>query len=255
MANQFVALLEAVAADADRSIDDLPLLTAADRARILTEWNATDAVAPDERPVHALVEEHAARHPGRPAVGAADGVMRYGELNAAANRVAHMLIADHQVGPGTSVAICLERSAAFITVLLGVVKTGAAYVPIDPSYPSERIAFLVRDAGAAVAIGDRSRLRLDAVDVPVRTVDDASDCPAHDPNVRVRPQDLAYIVYTSGSTGAPKGVEVEHRALRNLVEWHLQAYDVVSHDRATHIASVSFDAAVWEIWPHLAAGE
>jgi amino acid adenylation domain-containing protein len=236
MAGHYMVLLEAIAAEPDCPISELPLLTEAEREDILIRWNATAVTTEDARPVHQLVEEQAAARPHAPAVGE----MTYAELDRYANRVARYL-RTRSSGPESVVAVCLDRSPELVAVLLGVLKAGAAYLPIDPATPQERIDFMVRDAGAALLV-----TRASLAELP--------DAPGESPAAAVVPDTLAYIIYTSGSTGEPKGVEVPHRALRNLVDWHRRAHAVAQADRAMQVTSIGFDAAVWEIWPYLAAG-
>jgi amino acid adenylation domain-containing protein len=154
----------------------------------------------------------------------------------------------------------MDRSAEMIVAWLGVLKAGGAFVPIDPAYPQDRIAFQLRDCGARLVLTNSQPAELHNAQLAVELIPvDASGrgCegePEHDPALSVQAEQLAYVIYTSGSTGTPKGVEIEHRALMNLVTWHCRTYGITSADRATHLASPAFDAAVWEIWPHLAAG-
>jgi amino acid adenylation domain-containing protein len=157
------------------------------------------------------------------------------------------------------VGLYLERTSAFIIAALGILKSGAAYVPLDPSTPPERTAYILSDAGAIALLTDSEKVqRFPTASVPwcvtdVETPQPAmlhSDSPGFDPD----PDSLAYVIYTSGSTGAPKGVEITHANLGNLIDWHQGAFGVTASDRASLVASLGFDASVWEIWPYLAAG-
>jgi amino acid adenylation domain-containing protein len=182
--------------------------------------------------------------------------LTYRELDRRADRLADALRA-FDVGPDTVVAICLDRSAAFVVAALGVLQAGAAYLPLDPATPPERLAFMLRDASPRVTITD---LRVDGC-LPSGTwprldVHEAMARPGR-PAVRhdvPKEEHLAYVIYTSGSTGRPKGVEITHGSLANLVAWHRRAFGVTADDRATLYASPAFDAAVWEIWPYLVSG-
>jgi amino acid adenylation domain-containing protein len=159
-------------------------------------------------------------------------------------------------GPDLCIGIFLSRSVHFVVAALAVLKSGAAYVPMDPSTPVNRVSAILADAGATILIANaRESIRLPDgpwhvidVDDPGRTV------PIAFARVETKPEDLAYVIYTSGSTGEPKGVEITHANLCNLIDWHQAAFHLTSHDRASHVASVGFDAAGWEIWPALTAG-
>ncbi|MDH3283889.1 MAG: amino acid adenylation domain-containing protein, partial [Acidobacteriota bacterium] len=156
-------------------------------------------------------------------------------------------------------AICTGRATEMVVAILGTLKAGGAYLPIDLSYPKERIAFMLQDAQARVVL---SRVELEgalpAHDGETILLDGEGSSLAQERKDRVpggaSPDDLAYVIYTSGSTGKPKGVEIEHRALLNLVAWHQRRYGVFFEDRATHLAGLAFDASVWELWPYLTAG-
>lgn len=256
MSGHFVTLLRSIATHPDRPIAELNMLMETEREEILFRWNDTQVEIEDERCIHELVEEQAKYRPHEYAVIGGDVRLTYAELNGRANEIARRL-QELGVVVETPVAVCLDRSPGLIAVLLGILKSGGAYVPIDSGYPMQRLSFMVRDSGAKVLITNEFRVPdLPAIDTQVLCIDQiAADSCDQTPRRRVARFDtLAYVIYTSGSTGTPKGVEVEHRALRNLVDWHRRTYQVVAQDRATQVASISFDAAVWEIWPHLAAG-
>jgi len=182
--------------------------------------------------------------------------LTYRELDRRAGRVADALRA-FDVGPETVVAICLDRSAAFVVAALGVLQAGAAYLPLDPATPPERLAFMLQDAAPRVTITDlRADGRLPSAVWPRLDVYEAMARPGgaatrHDVP---KQEHLAYVIYTSGSTGRPKGVEITHGSLANLVAWHRRAFGVTADDRAPLYASPAFDAAVWEIWPYLVSG-
>ena len=254
MAAHFVALADRAASDPDSGIDEAPLLTPAERQRILVEWNATSRPRADDRPVHEMIEAHAAAAPGRVALCAAGARVTFDALNRRANRFAHALLA-MDVATETPVAVCLPRSPDQLAAQLGAMKAGCAYLPLDPAWPAERIASLLEDAGAAVVIGPANLAAAVALGgTKLLAPDSLPSEPEHDPRVPVALERLAYIIYTSGSTGRPKGVAVEHRALRNLVDWHVATYRLTPEDRTAQIASLTFDAAVWEVWPALSAG-
>jgi amino acid adenylation domain-containing protein len=184
--------------------------------------------------------------------------LSYGELNRRANQLAHHL-QNMGVGPEVAVAICVERSVEMVIGFLGILKAGGHYVPLDRSYPKERLALMLKDSGAAVLL-TQQRLReiLPEQEMPVLCLDADWETiageSAETPVSNVTAANLAYIIYTSGSTGQPKGVAVTHANLLNLVTWHTRIYQVTPEDRATQVASLGFDASVWELWPYLSSG-
>jgi amino acid adenylation domain-containing protein len=207
-----------------------------------------------------LVDEAVMSAPDSIAVDAPDGRLTYFELWQRAERLARHL---HRVGvrPGDLIGQCLERSASLVVGALAAFRAGAAYVATDPAYPDERLRWMLDDADVAAVVtdrrnagrmlGDRATVVLGArgeLPADVTAVDD-DPLPASP-----RGPDLAYVVYTSGSTGHPKGVMVEHGGLANLIAWHRAAFGLTDADDCTQIASPGFDAAVWEVWPALAAG-
>jgi amino acid adenylation domain-containing protein len=205
-----------------------------------------------------LVMEAARSRPEAIALCAAADTLTFGELAAQATRMASYLI-ELGAGPDVPVALCLERSFDFIVSALAVLLSGAAYLPLDPTWPSARLHKILDNAQASLVISRGSLATLVAGQAQ-RTIDldtagsamDRCD-PLAEP-VAITRENLAYIIYTSGSTGEPKGVEVTHGNLLNLIFWHRNAFGITFRDRASHLAGVGFDAAVWEIWPHLTAG-
>ncbi|MBW3569847.1 MAG: amino acid adenylation domain-containing protein, partial [Gemmatimonadetes bacterium] len=252
------ALLEAFALDPAGPAADVELLSAQERT-VLAAWS-DGGLAPGELAptVVDAFEAAAARAPDAPAVACGREALSYGALDARANRLAHHLRA-LGVRAESRVAILAERGTEAVAAALAVMKAGGAYVPLDPAYPAERIAFALQDCGARVLLTQRplrDRVPPGADAAVVWLEDDAAwaDAPAAAPSRGVLAEHAAYVVYTSGSTGTPKGVVVEHRALMNLVRWHLHAFGVTAADRAAQLAGAGFDAAVWETFPYLACG-
>ncbi|MBY8850642.1 amino acid adenylation domain-containing protein, partial [Saccharothrix sp. MB29] len=239
-------------AGAGTRLSALDVLVPGERDRLLTGWNDTAVPAGAWESVPARVSRWARRTPHATAVAAAAGGMTFAELDGAANRVANSLVA-LGAGPGSVVGVCLRRSPAGVAALLGVLRTGAAYLPMDPDYPADRLAYLLADSAAPVVVTERA-LR-DRVAAPaVVCLEDLPDGPGTPVDVPVHPADAAYVIYTSGSTGRPKGVVVDHRGLADLCAWHVREYGVTPADRTGQVAALGFDAAVWELWPHLASG-
>jgi amino acid adenylation domain-containing protein len=212
--------------------------------------------------VVALIDRMAASSPGSLAVRGSDGTLTYSELLARSERIAARL---RQLGvkPGDLVGLCLERSTSLVVGALAIFLAEGVYVAIDPKYPDERIRWMLDDSNTVAVVcdgdtavrigagGERPGVFLqDGGTLDDWSIPDTQDVPRTLPE----PTDLAYVVYTSGSTGQPKGVAVEHASLTNLIEWHRAAFALGSNDRCTQIASPGFDAAVWEIWPTLAVG-
>jgi natural product biosynthesis luciferase-like monooxygenase protein len=253
MQSQAAALLEAAEADAARALAELPLWDAAERSRVLDQWNATDAPARTDACVHRLVEEQAARTPNAAAVTCEDQSLSYDELNRRANQLARRL-KSLGVGPDVLVGLCTERSVEMMVGLIAIHKAGGAYVPLDPSYPKDRIAYMVEDAKVPVLL-TQDRVELPKHSAKVIKLD--SDWPsiatesAEPFDGGAEPQHLAYVIYTSGSTGKPKGVMVEHRNVVNFfagMDHHLG--EDVGNDRAgtwVAVTSLSFDISVLEL--------
>ncbi|PYQ23999.1 MAG: hypothetical protein DMF81_06875 [Acidobacteria bacterium] len=247
--------LQAVARDPDLPLLEIPILSAEERRRIVAWSRGPRKDRPFRAAVPELIAEHARATPEAPALIGPDGAtLSYRDLDARAGAVARRLRA-MGVGPETIVGVCIERSLELVVGQLAVWKAGGAYLPLDPGYASDRLAFIAGDAaprviltrGAVDPIVDRTIPRLDVLG----RLDEGG--PAEAP-AATRPDDLAYVIYTSGSTGVPKGVLVSQRNLHNTVLWHNDHFELGPADRCTQLASVAFDATVWEIWPPLAAG-
>lgn len=212
----------------------------------------------DQTSIAELVAIHAAATPGAIALASDGQLLTYAELEQQVNQAAQYLISKGVVREQI-VALCLRRSVQAVVWSLGVLKAGAAYLPLDPAYPIERLAFMLNDAQPLVLITKQEM----AEQLPIggwQTVAidrDAAEIESWPTTLTIAPaapDDLAYVIYTSGSTGQPKGVQVTHRSLLNLVGWHQHEFAVTAADRASHLAGLGFDAAVWEIWPYLTAG-
>ena len=257
MVDHYLRLLEAVVEDPAARIGSLPLARDAEVQRVCAEWNRTTFPRTRGALVHEAFVTRAAEDPAATAIQDARITLTYGELDARADDLAREL-SRLGVGVGSRVAVCAERGASLLVAILGTVKAGAAYVPLDPAAPRERLRFMLEDACVSVVVvatelvdrfagheGPRITLQADG---GIEAVDAARPRP-HASGARA-----AYVLYTSGSTGRPKGVEIEHEGLTNLVSWHHRAYAVTRQDRATLLAGPAFDASSWEIWAYLTAG-
>ena len=253
MATQFNALLRSIVATPDARISTLDILPAPERELVLHAWNDTAADFPDTATLHGLVEEQAARTPDAVAVRFEDRSVSYAELDALANRIAHRLRAEG-VGPETLVGVCAERSVELVAGLLGVLKSGGAYLPLDPEYPADRLAFMVEDAAVPVVLVlDRLRDVLPRTDARILVLDDEAewaDQPTQRPTPTAGAGNLAYVIYTSGSTGRPKGVPNTHRGIVNRLDWMQKKYRLDGDDAVLQKTPASFDVSVWEFfWP------
>jgi amino acid adenylation domain-containing protein len=208
--------------------------------------------------VHDLIQTHAAATPDAIAIVDGDLQLNYRDVNARANEVCSML-RSFGVGRGFVVGLCMHRSAGFIVGALGILKAGAAYLPLDPADPKNRLAMLLEDSQCPFVVTQPGIAEvLPAGTWKTIVLDKNAALCSGDTGVPattdVKSDELAYVIYTSGSTGRPKGVQITHANLLNLIRWHIRAFQVTAADKATMQASPGFDAAVWEVWPYLAAG-
>ncbi|MBW8873677.1 MAG: non-ribosomal peptide synthase/polyketide synthase [Acidobacteria bacterium] len=256
MLGHFENLVAAILADPGCRLSDLALLSAGERQQLLRVWNDPDAAWPGGETLHGLFEAQAATRPGAPAVAFELDEMSYGELNAAANRLAHHL-RSLGVGPETLVGVCTERSVGLVVGLLGVLKAGGAYVPLDPAYPRERLTYMMDDAGISVLLAQRSLLvELPRLAASFVDVDDPGSWSgsAENPRPLATAESLAYVIYTSGSTGQPKGVMVTHGHVVRLFAATREWFAFDARDTWTLFHSYAFDFSVWELWGALLHG-
>ncbi|MCF5572459.1 amino acid adenylation domain-containing protein [Pseudomonas syringae] len=250
------ALLRGMVADSQTRVNHIPLLSQAERRQLTEGFNAPDMVYPQGQTLHGQFEAQVQRTPDAIAVSFEDVSWSYATLNAQANRIAHRLIG-LGIGVDDRVAICTHRGVQMIAGLLGILKAGAAYVPLDPAYPPERIAYTLDDSAPVALLSQRSvQDALPVSEVPVISLDDAdlqdqSDC---NPQVSVKPTSLAYVIYTSGSTGKPKGVMIEHRNVARLFSATEDWFGFNEQDVWSLFHSFAFDFSVWEIWGALLHG-
>ncbi|MEU3026957.1 amino acid adenylation domain-containing protein, partial [Streptomyces incarnatus] len=240
-------LLAGAVADPDRPVAALPLLTDDERRQVAEEWNATRLATGDDSLVHERLAAQAAQTPDAVAVIAEDATLTHRELHERANRLAHHLIA-LGAGPGSLVGLSVERGSAMAVGLLGILRAGAAYVPLDPGFPADRLAYMLADSGARIVVGQsavRDRLPsgqgLRFVDLDAER-DAIGRLPATPPRTAVTAADLAYVIYTSGSTGEPKGVAVEHRNVRHILTAWDERYGLKElKPRFLSVSSLSVD--------------
>ncbi|MCY1022330.1 non-ribosomal peptide synthetase [Pyxidicoccus sp. MSG2] len=258
MAAHHARLLEAACAEPARRLSSLPLLTEAERRRMLAAWNAPGTEVPGESCLHALFEAQAARTPDAVALDSEVGRLTYGGLNARANQLAHHLLR-RGVRVGDIVGVLLERSLDAMVALLGVLKTGAAYLPLDPAYPRERLEYMLADSGAtrllthAGVLARTGALDVEVLDVEADRAEVAREADTN-PGRAVPAASLAYLIYTSGSTGRPKAVMTPHRAVSAYALGNARIYGLTATDRVLQFSTLSFDQSVEEIFPALLTG-
>ena len=252
------ALLEGMLAEPSGRLDALSLLTDEEAQRILVEWNQTAVPHPEGVLLHRLVEAQIDRTPDAPAVTFEGRTLTYRVLEEQANRLANRLLGAG-IGPDVLVGVCMERSLDLPVALLAVLKAGAAYVPIDASYPKDRIDTMLDDARAPVLL-TQERLRAglargaSTLVIALDADPELASASAARPAAPVGPEHLAYVIYTSGSTGRPKGVMIPHRAIANHMGWMARAFPLGARGAVLQKTPVSFDASMWELWLPLMGG-
>jgi amino acid adenylation domain-containing protein len=263
----FQRLLEAVAADPEERIEQLPLLTEPERRQLLVGWNETAGEYDADTTVHELFERQAARTPAALAVVSHTERLTYSELSRRSTRLARYL-RRLGIAPGRRVGLLVERSAEMLVGLLGVLKAGAAYVPLDPQFPRERLDYMLADAGVAVLLTQEGLDGAVSAGEGLRVVhldggwEDAEPEDAEPEDGRERSAEevsgggegLAYVIYTSGSTGRPKGVMIPHRAVVNTLLWRRQTFSLSAADRILQNIPFTFDPSVWQIFGALVSG-
>ncbi|MBE9185299.1 amino acid adenylation domain-containing protein [Microcoleus sp. LEGE 07076] len=262
MAEHFQTLLKAIVANPQQRLSDLTLLTAPEYQQLLIDWNDTHRDHPQNQCFHQLFEERVELAPNAVAAVFENQQLTYRQLNSRANQLARYL---QQLGakPEVLIGLCLERSLEAIVGLLGIIKAGAAYLPLDPTYPQERLNFILKDAVVPILVTQQHLANnLTAPEsLGIFTVvcldSDLENIARESPTnltTNILPKNLAYVIYTSGSTGKPKGVLIEHRGLYNLAKAQIEAFQVSSNHRILQFASLSFDASIFEIVMALGTG-
>jgi len=245
-------LVEAALTAPDEPVSTLPILTADEKRQIVQEWNRTATDYPREKCLHEIIEDQAERFPHYVAVAQNDSNLTYRQLNQRANKLAHNLV-KRGVGPNVRVGICLEPSFDFAVAVLATLKSGAACVPLDPKYPSERLAYMIRDVQARLVITKDGLLPETVFPsgceaLALEESELFSGEPNTNPRCGVSPDDIAYVIYTSGSTGTPRGVLLTHAGLVNYNINAARMYSMQPQDRVLQFCSVSFDIALEELF-------
>ena len=249
-------LLHAVLQDSGARVEDLPLLTAAERQQVLFEFNDTAVPYPQDKCIHQLIEEQVERTPDAVALVFEGQQLTYAQMNRRANQLAQYL-QTAGVGPDVLVGVCMERSLEMVIALLGIHKAGGAYVPLDPTYPKERLGFVIADAAAPVVL-TQAHLAANLPATAARILCLDRDWPTlsryadDNPRSAVQAHNRAYVIYTSGSTGQPKGAINAHRGVVNRLLWMQDMYRLQPDDTVLQKTPFSFDVSVWEFfWPLL----
>ena len=260
MLSHFNNLFQAICADPDTRLQELALLSPEESRHLLSDFNPQAVALPPALCLHHLFEAQAAVSPDAPALSFDGFHLSYGKVNERANRLAHHL-RSLGVGPEDRVAVMLDRTPDLVIAILGILKAGAAYLPLDPAYPQERLSFMLADAGAQVVVTEQALVERWLLDSQATLVclDDQAVATAANTNlsavdVGVRAENAAYVIYTSGSTGRPKGVVVTHENVWRLMEVTRADFEFDERDVWTLFHSVSFDFSVWELWGPLAYG-
>ena len=257
MAGHFQNLLLAVVENPAQKVDELPLLSAAERHNLLVQWNDTAVDYPEDKCIHQLFEEQVEKTPNAVAVIFEEEELTYSKLNAKANQLAHYL-QSLGVKPETLVGICVERSVEMVVGLLGILKAGGAYIPIDPSFPPERIELMLSDSQASIFLTQKHlATTLPENQVRVLCLDSEeifTNQSVENPVSYVNSKNLAYIIYTSGSTGQPKGVQITHNSVVNLLHSITVTPELRDRDTMIAVTTISFDVSVPEIYGPLSIG-
>jgi amino acid adenylation domain-containing protein len=258
MGEHYVRLITGMVAEPDHPISEISMLNTVERELLVTDWNETSAIYQIERGIHELFETQVLETPEVVAVESDGSTLTYRELNHKANQLAHHLV-DKGVVADTVVGLCLSRSVEMLVGLLGILKAGGLYLPLDPVYPSERLEFMMGDADATFLVTQEDLLEvLPGFNGKTICIDrdwgEITGRSGENLDIRVNVENLAYIIYTSGTTGTPKGVQVRHRNLVNHACEMKARYGMGTGERMLEYLSISFDAALEEIFPTLLSG-
>lgn len=253
-----LTLLHDALANPHKKLSELSFLSREERNKLLVEWNNTQVNYDKSKLLHHYIEEQVCQTPHNIAVRFAEQSLTYSELNQKANKVAHYL-RNQGVSANHVVGICIHRSLDMIIGLLGILKAGAAYLPLDPNYPQERIAYMLENSEASLLLTDQELMNSIVLSyhktrVALHSIANQSSWPQDKPLPCQNPSDLAYVIYTSGSTGKPKGVAITHQAICNHMLWMQNHYAFSESDVVLQKTSFSFDASVWEFFMPLMVG-
>ncbi|MBR8841210.1 MAG: AMP-binding protein, partial [Stigonema ocellatum SAG 48.90 = DSM 106950] len=255
MAGHFQNLLSAIVENPRQTVGELPLLSEAERHQLLVEWNDTESVYPTDKCIHELFSQQVELTPDAIALVFEDEQLTYSQLNTRANTIAHYLQSEG-VRPDVLVGLCVERKPLMVVGLLGILKAGGTYLPLDPAYPSSRLRFMIEDAQVALVLTQQNLLDLlSEQTVPIVCLDNEDfffrEQSLTNPPSEVTPDHLAYVMYTSGSTGTPKGVPISHHSLATHCQHIQKYYGIDSTDRVLQFTSLNFDPSLEQIFTTL----
>jgi amino acid adenylation domain-containing protein len=257
MAGHFVNMLDFLVHNPAEQLANFSFLSAREADLVLNQWNATARHWPDFQPLHRRFEQWAHHTPDALAVIYRDTSLTYSQLDRRANQVA-ALLREQGAGPGRIVGICLPRSVEMVTGLFGILKAGAAYMPIDPDFPEDRMAYMLQEAGVEQVLTTADCLPIVTPHgvnaIALDQLDVVFDGPPPPPSDDLGPKDVAYVIFTSGSTGRPKGVMISHGAIYNRLQWMQQRYGLQTDDRVMQKTPFTFDVSVWEFFWTLSEG-
>ncbi|UZO79164.1 amino acid adenylation domain-containing protein [Aquimarina sp. ERC-38] len=257
MADHFKNLIESIVASPTSKIGTFELLSTKEKYQLLKEFNANQLKFSKSGTVLDLFKEQTLKNPEAIAVHDRELQLSYEELDKKSDQIAKHLIR-MGVDKEALIPICMDRSGSLVMGILGILKSGAAYVPVDPRYPEDRIQFIINNTNAKIILATPkiSSILEQNKDLLIINPEDIKAFRSHDEVLLpiVHNKQLAYVIYTSGTTGVPKGVMIEHKALMNLCQWHVNAYDVNENSRSTLFSGIGFDASVWELFPYIISG-
>ncbi|WP_147206279.1 non-ribosomal peptide synthetase, partial [Segetibacter aerophilus] len=255
-ANNFKVLLTSIVEQPQKEIKFLKAISSEEEQRLSVEFNDTFLAAEGSKSLIDCFEAQVAKTPYNTALLFGEEKITYKKLDDLSNQLAHLLISNG-VKSGDLVPLCIDRSIEIIVGILGILKAGATYVPIDPDYPAERINFIVQDTKAKIVVTKNLQVGIGNIGFIIdlgNGMNALNGFSKERPFQALNSSTLAYVIYTSGSTGTPKGVLIDQASVVSLVAWHLKEFEVTSDSKATSVAGVGFDAFVWEIWPYLLVG-
>ncbi|WP_440992928.1 non-ribosomal peptide synthetase family protein [Cysteiniphilum litorale] len=253
----FENLINQILASTDKKISEYELMSI-DQKTLLYDWNKTDKPYPKDKTIHQLFEEQVKKNPNNIAIVFESEQLNYAQLNAKANQLARYIRSSNTISPDDLIALYLDKSLEMIIGILAILKSGAAYLPLDPSYPDERVKYILNDTQSSLVLSQSHYIsRLQAISkAPVISLE--SDCYENLSSDNLIPMstanDLAYVIYTSGTTGKPKGVCIQHKALHNLIVGQQDGIKIDKLSKFLQFSSISFDASVWEIFSALSFG-
>ena len=256
LSKHFINILKNISIDSGQKISELEFLSDTEKNHILTELTSYSLDYPKDKNICELFEIQSSRYPDRIAIVCNNKNITYKELNEKANQLARYLHNNFMINQEEPIAVILERNEWVLVSIMGIIKSGASYLPVDPMYPSSRKKYMLQDSNVKIIICQSAHKAALEEDFDIVDISNSSiyEEEKNDLKLTISPDNLIYIIYTSGTTGEPKGVMVEHKTVSNLCYWHNHQFEVTESDIATQYASFSFDASIWEIFPYFLKG-